>query len=292
MKKRTERRTPSTAKQGKKKRKASAPEKKQAKQRPPGKINKTDQPGKTAGKPAKVREITKPPKVEKKAPTLKDVRVDEVLLMRRKLAALGAEGGKTGRNPRLNAAQGAEEPLVPFAEPDETLRGLDLPRGKRGRDWAPAYLTALRACGMMIRSAEAAGVSRQTVWERREKDKAFADLEEKARKESAEMLEDEAYRRAIGGVRTLKFHEGMPVIDPRTGLPYEEVEYSDGLLTLLLKAHKPEKYRDKVDHEHTGGLHLTLDEFEQRLKEAQGGRPEGSAPPRVDAARPESEVAA
>ena len=71
----------------------------------------------------------------------------------------------------------------------------------------------------------------------------FADAQAAAN----EMLEAEARRRATQGVERMKFYKGEPIIDPRTGKPYIEHEYSDRLLELALKAHMPDKYVDRQE---------------------------------------------
>jgi hypothetical protein len=172
----------------------------------------------------------------------------------------------TGGHPQKKA-----KPARPAVKPHETSRTSPIPKvppGRRRVDWAPAYFRALLETGNMTASAAAAGVDRHTVWERRKTDAAFAAAEEKMREAAADLLEDEAWRRAMHGTRRLKFCDGLPVMDPGTGQPYEEIEYSDGLLTLLLKAHRPAQFRDKVDHDHKGRVHLGLDELEARLKDA------------------------
>lgn len=60
---------------------------------------------------------------------------------------------------------------------------------------------------------------------------------------ATEVLEREAWRRAIEGspyTRT-SYYRGEPV-----GTDHK-IEYSDQLLTLLLRARAPERYREKVD---------------------------------------------
>jgi hypothetical protein len=50
----------------------------------------------------------------------------------------------------------------------------------------------------------------------------------------------------------LKFYKGKPIIDPETKKPYFEHEYSDNLLMFLLKAAKPDKYKDRFSSELSG----------------------------------------
>ena len=97
-----------------------------------------------------------------------------------------------------------------------------------------------------------------TVWKERKANADFAALYEDARIAGAQLLEEEATRRAAQGVRKLKFFEGQMITYP-TGktikndkgedvpefVPYVEHEYSDTLLALLLKRHFPAEYREK-----------------------------------------------
>lgn len=68
----------------------------------------------------------------------------------------------------------------------------------------------------------------------------------------------------------MKFHAktGLPLIDPGTGQPYVEHEYSDALMALLLNRFFPEQYRERQEVEHSGAMSLTLEEVEQRMKDA------------------------
>jgi hypothetical protein len=61
----------------------------------------------------------------------------------------------------------------------------------------------------------------------------------------------EARRRATQGIKRKKFYKGEAILDPQTGQPFIECEYSDALLMFLIKAHRPE-YRDSFKHEHRG----------------------------------------
>ena len=69
---------------------------------------------------------------------------------------------------------------------------------------------------------------------------------------ATEVLEAEARRRAVTGVRRLKFDKGQAIIDPETGEPYVELDYSDVLLIFLLKARAPEKYRENQNGQQQG----------------------------------------
>jgi hypothetical protein len=73
----------------------------------------------------------------------------------------------------------------------------------------------------------------------REEDGAFLVAEQDARNVMADKLEAEAIRRAFKGVRTPVYQGGL--------LAGHLTVYSDQLLTLLLKAMRPEKYRDRSE---------------------------------------------
>lgn len=72
-------------------------------------------------------------------------------------------------------------------------------------------------------------------------DEVFALAIAEAAESAADMLEAEAVRRATTGVKKTVWFKGEPV--------GEEIVYSDTLLTLLLKAAKPEKYSERVRQE-------------------------------------------
>lgn len=63
---------------------------------------------------------------------------------------------------------------------------------------------------------------------------AWADVEEA----TTERMEHEAYRRTVDGIERDVFYQGAVVGAER--------EYSDNLLMFLLKARRPERYRDNV----------------------------------------------
>ncbi|PWB77647.1 MAG: hypothetical protein C3F15_02880 [Holophagae bacterium] len=90
----------------------------------------------------------------------------------------------------------------------------------------------------MIRyAAEVAQVSRQTVLNHRRADPEFAAAEELARQDGVERLERDVMRRACG----------------------EDVERPSDLLSIfVLKALKPELYRDTVDHRVVGKVQHTI----------------------------------
>lgn len=107
-----------------------------------------------------------------------------------------------------------------------------------------AFLARFRLHGNISRACREARVDRSTIYAWQEDDADFCIAYEIAEVEATETLEAEAYRRAVEGLRRLKFDKGVAVNDPATGEPYTELEYSDTLLIFLLKARAPEKYRE------------------------------------------------
>lgn len=90
------------------------------------------------------------------------------------------------------------------------------------------------------------------------KDENYRKCFEEATDEAADLLEEEARRRAVEGVFRFKFDKnGNPLVDPRTSEPYQELEYSDTLLIFLLKGARPEKFCDRQRVFQEGGLQIT-----------------------------------
>jgi hypothetical protein len=115
------------------------------------------------------------------------------------------------------------------------------------------FLAAYAILGAVGKAAKAAGCDRRShiYWLANDADypARFADAQATAN----EALEIECRRRAERGVERMKFYKGEPIMDPRTGKPYIEHEYSDTLLAMLLKAHLPDKYVDRVEQKNIDG---------------------------------------
>lgn len=111
------------------------------------------------------------------------------------------------------------------------------------------FLEAFRRHGNVSWACQEAGVaSRASVYQWQEHDDQFAAAFREAEVEATEVLEREMHRRAVEGVRRLKFDkDGEALIDPETGQLYTEMHYSDTLLIVALKARAPDKYRERLD---------------------------------------------
>lgn len=80
---------------------------------------------------------------------------------------------------------------------------------------------------------------------------------------AADVMEHEAFRRAVKGTIKPVYQNGKLVGSIK--------EYSDTLLIFLLKAARPEKYRERTETRHTGltaeqAANLSNDDLEAELK--------------------------
>lgn len=106
--------------------------------------------------------------------------------------------------------------------------------GKRSAgtpDWAPRFLEALAESANVRASCRVAGINRSTAYERRASDSKFAAAWVEAEQEACDVLEAVAWARATSG--------------------NTEDRHSATLLIFLLKAHRPERYRETLRQEHT-----------------------------------------
>jgi hypothetical protein len=153
---------------------------------------------------------------------------------------------------------------------------IDIPyTRKRGGPLSPEqrvrkqarFLGAYRASGNVMYSCKVAGISRQTYYDWRDRDEMFKAELPDAMQDAHDTLELAAYERAVQGVESYVVsmgrvvYEDVPLLDEEgkpklnkdggqimlRGKPIVERKYSDSLLTTLLKANMPEKYRDKQE---------------------------------------------
>ena len=98
----------------------------------------------------------------------------------------------------------------------------------------------LAQAGNVSAACRKAKISRTIAYELRQAAADFAERWEEAVETATDALEQEAWRRAVKGVRKpTGWYQGKPGGHVQ--------EYSDTLLVLLLKANRPKKYRENVD---------------------------------------------
>ncbi len=132
---------------------------------------------------------------------------------------------------------------------------------KKRRQWKPAFLKAFAETGMVAAACKQAKVARSTVYDARKEDEKFATAWDDIENATTDEMEREAYRRGVEGVDEPVFHGGEEVGAVR--------KFSDTLLIFMLKARKPEKYRETTRHELTGKDGAPLD-FSQLVAKADG----------------------
>jgi hypothetical protein len=104
---------------------------------------------------------------------------------------------------------------------ERSSSALSTPSALRRPDWAPRFIEVFSATGNVRLAATAAGVSRDAPYKRAQADPEFAASWLRSREDAVDGLEAECRRRALNG--------------------------SDALLTFLLRAERPSKYRDRVE---------------------------------------------
>ena len=101
-----------------------------------------------------------------------------------------------------------------------------------------AFLAALAETGNVSRAARAAKASRSRAYQLKADDPQFAEEWAGALEIATDALDAEARRRAMDGVETPRFHQGQ--------IAGTVKKYSDSLLMFLLRAHRPDLYRERA----------------------------------------------
>lgn len=99
---------------------------------------------------------------------------------------------------------------------------------KARRNWRPRFLAALESEGTVSAACKLAGIDRSTAYRERQRDEDFAVAWSDVEQQVTDALEGKAVALALAG-------------DTR-------------LLEFLLKARRPDRYRDNVKVEHTGTI--------------------------------------
>lgn len=118
------------------------------------------------------------------------------------------------------------------------------PRSHRTPLKESKFIEALRESASVTKACEMVAIGRRTAYDWRLADPVFAQKWDETLADAVEDLEAEARRRAIVGIEKGVWHQGK--------LVGTELQYSDTMLIFLLKAAKPDRYRDRTSVEHTG----------------------------------------
>jgi len=117
---------------------------------------------------------------------------------------------------------------------------------KKEGDWRPKFFEVVRKFGNVRAACREAGISSARVYNLRDPNHSEFDPEfkrkwDEAKTEAIEKMEAEGWRRAVEGCQRGVYYKGGRVDSIR--------EYSDTLLIFMLKAHKPDKYRETIKQE-------------------------------------------
>lgn len=157
--------------------------------------------------------------------------------------------------------------------------------------WIPAFLDALAEGESITGASRIAGVHPTLVHRRRKDDEEFRRAWCQAAEVGTRLMEQEAQRRAFHGTLKPVFQKGVCVGHQR--------EYSDTLMIFLLKARRPDKYRDGIECTGHSNVNINIfDDIERDIKRItvvsaadSSVQAHGDAEP-VDAAQPNNSKAA
>jgi hypothetical protein len=119
-----------------------------------------------------------------------------------------------------------------------------LSKDSPAEDRRAAFLIALGETGNISVAARRAKTPRRTIYNWKDIDPLFAAEWEAAARLGDDALEDEAVRRAKDGTLKPIYQGGVKVGTVR--------EFSDALMSLLLKSRKPEKFKDRLATTYAG----------------------------------------
>lgn len=111
------------------------------------------------------------------------------------------------------------------------------------------FLKILRETFNFSKSAKKAGANVSTIYAYMNACPEFKKLVDEARSAACDDMEEEAYRRAVHGTAKDVYHQGQVV--------GKEMVYSDRLMELMLKGHKPEVYGNKQSIELTANVDVS-----------------------------------
>lgn len=120
-------------------------------------------------------------------------------------------------------------------------------RGKPARDWQKRFLESYAETGNIHHACREAGVSRSTFYRERARNDEFNELALDAIDAAVDRLELEAWNRAAEGETRIRTETTIDAKGRTITKRIEETVKSDSLLMFLLKAARPEKYRENYD---------------------------------------------
>jgi hypothetical protein len=137
-----------------------------------------------------------------------------------------------------------------------------------GKRWRPVFLQALSLGANVREACETAGISRAMAYKARYGGPEFAEAWDAALDDAVDRWVEEARRRAVDGIDEPVVYQGeikgvwvddqgRPVGGYTPGarqIPLTVKKYSDALLITLLKAYRPERFREHRAVEYSGSV--------------------------------------
>ena len=111
------------------------------------------------------------------------------------------------------------------------------------------FVSCLQEGASVTRAAQRAELDRSRLYYWRSQDAHFRKIWDEAIEAGSDVIEDEALRRAVEGVEKPVYRGGEVVGHVR--------DYSDAMLTMLLKARRPEKYSNTAARTKDDSLDLS-----------------------------------
>lgn len=127
-----------------------------------------------------------------------------------------------------------------------------------------AFFETLSKTGNVSAASAAAGKPRGAAYRLRAADADFAASWETALDTATDFLEAEARRRAVDGVSHPVVRAGKIVTDEE-GQPVTVRQYSDRLLELLLRAHRPERFQGRSGRSGATPASFTLETIDAEI---------------------------
>lgn len=137
-------------------------------------------------------------------------------------------------------------------------------RQRRSRKVKEKFLAHLALSANVTESARVAGVERGVLYRWRETDPDFAKGWTLSLEEATDALEAEARRRALEGCAEPLTYQGKLICDAK-GQPVIRRRYSDGLLRMLLRAHRPARFREAPDMQGSGIISIQITQDDAAL---------------------------
>lgn len=130
-------------------------------------------------------------------------------------------------------------------------RGISTSAPKKGT-WCKAFIEELAESANIAHSARCAGITTRAARKWKKSHPEFQEEWDEALEQGISALEQEARRRAMTGTERGVYHQGLRIDTVK--------EFSDTLCIFLLKAHRPEVYRERIDvnQRHSGDIELRV----------------------------------